>query len=90
MKRIISIFICICVMMGVLVGCSPESSIAAKEKQQSRIVMVDEATQNIYISTYIFVDRETGVSYLWVDGYQNGGLTIMTNENGEPLITEIE
>ena len=36
----------------------------------------------------IFVDRETGVCYYWYKGYNAGGLTVMLDENGKPLIWE--
>jgi hypothetical protein len=40
--------------------------------------------------TYIYVDKETGVMYLFVkDGY-GGGLTVMVDEEGKPLIWEQE
>ena len=90
MKKFISIFICVCLMMVVLAGCSSVSTVDAKENQQSRIAVVDIAEQTLDIYTYVIVDKETGVSYLWVDGYQNGGLTVMVDENGDPLIWEKE
>ena len=37
----------------------------------------------------IWVDRETGVNYLFRrDGY-GGGLTVLLDENGKPVITKI-
>ena len=35
----------------------------------------------------IWVDRETGVNYVWrKDGY-SGGLTPLLDENGKPVVT---
>lgn len=34
----------------------------------------------------IYVDSETNVMYFWHCGYFSGGLTVMVNENGQPLI----
>lgn len=34
----------------------------------------------------IFVDSETNVMYFWHTGGYSGGLTVMVNENGQPLI----
>jgi len=38
-------------------------------------------------NTTIIVDKETGVNYLWhTDGYA-GGLTVLIDENGKPIVT---
>lgn len=37
-------------------------------------------------SNAIFVDSETNVMYFWHTGGYSGGLTVMVNENGQPLI----
>lgn len=37
-------------------------------------------------SNTIYVDSETNVMYFWHCGYFSGGLTVMVNENGQPLI----
>lgn len=37
-----------------------------------------------YNSQAIFIDSETGVEYLWICG----GLTILVDHNGKPLIAE--
>lgn len=34
----------------------------------------------------IYVDSETNVMYFWHCGGYSGGLTVMVNENGQPLI----
>lgn len=34
----------------------------------------------------IYVDSETNVMYFWHSGGYSGGLTVMLNENGQPLI----
>lgn len=34
----------------------------------------------------IFTDSETGVQYLWVEDYSKGGLTVMLDKDGKPLI----
>ena len=39
--------------------------------------------------TEIWVDTQTGVNYLWHrDGY-GGGLTVLLDENGKPVVTKI-
>lgn len=37
-------------------------------------------------SNTIYVDSETNVMYFWHTGGYSGGLTVMVNENGQPLI----
>ncbi len=36
----------------------------------------------------IWVDRETGINYLWRQKGNSGGLTPLLNENGQPVITK--
>ena len=37
----------------------------------------------------IWVDRETGVNYLWRHDGSSGGLTVLLEENGKPVVTKI-
>ena len=39
--------------------------------------------------TEIWVDRETGVNYLWRHDGSSGGLTVLLDENGKPVVTKI-
>ena len=34
----------------------------------------------------IFTDSETGVQYLWITDHYKGGLTVMLDRDGKPLI----
>ena len=38
--------------------------------------------------TSILVDTENGIQYLFVDSSEGGGLTVMVDEDGKPLINE--
>ena len=38
--------------------------------------------------TEIWVDKETGVNYLWMKSGYAGGLTPLLDENGKPIITK--
>ena len=40
-------------------------------------------------SNYVFVDRQTGVNYLYVSGGYGGGLTPLLNRDGTPVITPL-
>ncbi len=35
----------------------------------------------------IWVDRETGVNYLWHNSGNAGGLTVLLNADGKPVVT---
>lgn len=37
-------------------------------------------------SQAILVDTETGVEYLWISEYSRGGLAVIVDHNGKPLI----
>ncbi len=37
----------------------------------------------------ILVDRETGVNYLWSEGGYAGGLTVLVDREGKPIITPV-
>ena len=41
-------------------------------------------------STEIWVDKETGVNYLYHSGGYSGGLTVLLDNYGKPIITPIE
>ena len=41
-------------------------------------------------STEIYVDKETGVNYLFHSSGYAGGLTVLLDEKGKPIITPVE
>ena len=58
------------------------------KKKSKRFVVVEEDntfTQN----RYVLVDRETGVNYLWMTGGYAGGLTVLVDAEGKPIVTPI-
>ena len=40
-------------------------------------------------ATYILVDRETGVNYLYAQSGYAGGLTVLLNRDGTPVVTPV-
>ena len=40
-------------------------------------------------ATYILVDKETGVNYLYASGSYGGGVTPLLNRDGTPVITPV-
>ena len=55
-----------------------------KEKRFVRIYTQDMS------STEIWVDKETGVNYLYHGRGYGGGLTVLLDKDGKPVITPIE
>ena len=41
-------------------------------------------------STIILVDKETGVNYLFASSGYAGGLTVLLDREGKPIITTVE
>lgn len=56
----------------------------AKEKRFEKIYGQDMG------STEIWVDKETGVNYLYHASGYSGGLTVLVDENGKPIVTKRE
>jgi len=55
-------------------------------KKEERFIKVH--SENLG-SEMIFVDRVTGVNYLFVSSGYAGGLTVLLNRDGTPVITPI-
>ena len=47
-------------------------------------------SQGVFGSMEIWVDTETGVNYLWRQCGNAGGLIVMVDREGKPVITPIE
>lgn len=56
----------------------------AKDKRFKRVYTQDMG------STEIWVDRETGVNYLYHSSGYSGGLTVMLDQEGKPIVTSVE
>jgi hypothetical protein len=50
---------------------------------------VVEHKEGVMTSTKIIVDRETGVNYLFVGEGYAGGLTVLLDRDGKPVITPV-
>ena len=58
-------------------------------KEPKRFVWKDKEMKGVFKETFIIVDTETGVNYLFV-AYGNGaGLTPLIDENGKPVVTRV-
>lgn len=56
----------------------------AKEKRFEKVYSQGMGT------TEIWVDKKTGVNYLYHSGGYSGGLTVLLDKDGKPIITPIE
>lgn len=92
MKKILSIFICVCILAFSLVACCGSGTEEASDGKYSRFIILNridipESLSNVY-EGYIMVDRETGVCYVYIDGYRRGAMTVLLDADGKPLIWE--
>ena len=55
-----------------------------KPKKEKRFLVTRENG-----GTYIFVDKTTGVNYLYVQTGYSGGLTVLVDAQGKPIVTPI-
>lgn len=53
--------------------------------KEKRFVVI--STQGAIESYRVIVDKETGVNYLYVSNGTSGGLTVLLDSKGNPIIT---
>ena len=58
-------------------------------KKESRFAEVFTEGSVMTDSSTLFVDRETGVTYLFIKSGYGAGLTPMLDKDGKPVITEL-
>lgn len=58
------------------------------EKQKRFVTVYKQTTFNT--NTRVLVDKETGVNYLFFHESYGGGLTVLLDSEGKPVITPIE
>ncbi|WP_160679891.1 DUF6440 family protein [Clostridium sp. C8-1-8] len=46
------------------------------------------STQGVLQSYSIIIDKETGVNYLYISNGTSGGLTVLLDSEGKPIITK--
>ena len=61
----------------------------AKSDKYKRFI-VKEKYGGFSIGTYVLVDRETGVNYLYINSGYSGGLTVLLDADGKPIVTPID
>ena len=78
MKKILII---LCFILILLTGCSNSEA-----PTNGRFLILN--SPNAKFSQHIIVDKETGVMYLYCKAGYSGGLSIMVDDSGRPLIYE--
>ncbi len=58
------------------------------QKDERFVKMLDEGSIFSWQRT-IWVDRETGVNYLWVASGNGGGLTVLLDRDGKPVVSSL-
>ena len=57
--------------------------------RRDRFVQIYSQGSNFTTSVQIWVDRETGVNYLWQSSGYAGGLTPLLKPDGTPVVTPL-
>ena len=89
MKRKILAIILALAMVFALAGCFCEET-ESKTVSDEPFVLVENYIDDVGSGIMIYVHKETRVMYLSTAGNRNGGVTVMLDANGKPLIWEGE
>ena len=65
-------------------GQKPKKGFMAKD----RFDIKDRDSMGLMTEARVIIDRETGVTYLYVACGYGGGLTPLLDENGKPIVTK--
>lgn len=88
MKRKLLAIILAFVMMFALVGCAEEAD--RETVSDEPFVVVENYIDDFGSRIVIYVHKETRVMYLSTAGNYNGGVTVMLDADGKPLLWEGE
>ena len=58
-------------------------------KKDERFIKIHDEGNGFGWQRTIFVDKQTGVNYLYVGSGYGGGLTVLLDVNGKPVVTPI-
>lgn len=87
MKRFTCLFLVLSTLL-IFTSCGPKST-AAEETSDERFEVV-YTSGSVGTQTAVFVDHDTNVMYMFVKSGYGGGLTVMMDETGKPLMWEGE
>lgn len=85
MKKFLTVILSAVVCCVIFSGCGKTKKVAASEVDE-RFLILNDKNNGMNGYRQIIVDRETGVMYLFVDKGSKGGLAVMVDADGNPLI----
>ena len=59
-----------------------------KPKKDKRFI-VKQTQGGFAMTQYVLVDKQTGVNYLYVASGYSGGLTVLVDAMGNPIVTSV-
>ncbi len=59
-----------------------------KPKKDKRFI-VKERQEGFSMSQYVLVDKQTGVNYLYATSGYSGGVTVLVDAMGNPIVTPV-
>lgn len=84
MRKVILIILVLVFMLLILCGCSSNSN--ATNDENNRFVKISDTEIDFINDAVVFYDKETRIQYLFIDGDRSGGLTVLLNRDGTPLL----
>lgn len=61
----------------------------AKPNKDKRFVVKEKDMGWASVGTYVLVDKQTGVNYLFAASGYSGGLTVLLDAAGNPIVTPV-
>ena len=89
MKRVLAVILLIMIYCFMFVGCGRKNDVIITTELDSRFKIISDTNDGLGYCN-IIVDTETGVMYLFRGAGYRGGLTVMVDADGKPLIYEGE
>ena len=85
MKKFLTVILLAVVCCVIFSGCSRTRKVETSEVDK-RFLILNDTNNGMNGYRQIIVDRETGVMYLFVGNGSKGGLAVMVDAEGNPLI----
>ena len=60
-----------------------------KPTKTNRFICTEVSGGVFDLQQRVLVDRKTGVNYLWTSGGYAGGLTVLVDAEGKPIVTSV-
>lgn len=84
MKRCMAILLVLVMVVAMMVGCASTPIVEDVETGDRFVVVVSQGTNAVY------ADTETGVMYYFHKSGYGGGMTVMVDADGNPLIWDFQ